>query len=298
MRIDSHQHFWQYDPVEYGWIGEEMSALRRDFLPADLQVEIDAAGIDGVISVQARQTLAETAWLLELAERHDSIVGVVGWVPLISPEVTADLERFVAAPGLKGVRHVLQDEPDEQYILREDFNAGIRALRRFDLAYDILIFERHLPQTIAFVDRHPQQVFVLDHVAKPRIREKALEPWRTNLRELAKRENVFCKMSGMVTEADWRRWTPEGLGPYFDAVLEAFGPARLMFGSDWPVCRAASEYARWVNTVEQLASRLSPTEQRQLFGETACRAYRLDGSSEPPGQGTMSATESTIREGR
>lgn len=275
MRIDTHQHFWKYNPVEYGWIGPEMSALRRDFLPPDLEAEIRAAGIDGVISVQARQTLEETAWLLEMAAANDFIKGVVGWVPLVSTEVEKDLERFAAAPKFKGVRHVLQDEPDEHYLLREDFNAGIRALRSFDLVYDLLIFERHLPQTIEFVDRHPSQAFVLDHIAKPRIREGVIEPWRTNLRALARRENVWCKVSGMVTEADWEGWTPEGLRPYFDAVLEAFGPSRLMFGSDWPVCRAACAYRRWAEVVQAWAAPLSGHERDDLFGGTALRVYNL-----------------------
>jgi L-fuconolactonase len=275
MRIDTHQHFWKYDPLEYGWIGPEMSTLRRDFLPPDLEAEIRAAGIDGVISVQARQTREETAWLLEMAAANDFIKGVVGWVPLVSPDVTADLEGFAAAPKLRGVRHVLQDEPDEHYLLREDFNAGIRALQPFGLVYDLLIFERRLPQTIAFVDGHPGQAFVLDHIAKPRIREGVIEPWRTNIGELAKRENVFCKVSGLVTEADWEGWTPEGLRPYLDAVLEAFGPSRLMFGSDWPVCRAACEYRRWAEVVRAWAAPLSAAEQDDLFGNTACRVYGL-----------------------
>ncbi|MDQ3814471.1 MAG: amidohydrolase family protein [Armatimonadota bacterium] len=275
MRIDSHQHFWQYNQPEYGWISEEMSALRRDFLPADLHAELGAAGIAGVVSVQARQTLEETAWLLELAAANDFIKGVVGWVPLISSDVTADVERFAAAPKLKGVRHVLHDEADEHYLLRDDFNAGIRALRPFGLVYDILIFERHLPQTIEFVDRHPAQVFVLDHIAKPRIKEGRLEPWRTSIRELAKRENVCCKVSGMVTEADWQHWTPDGLRPYFEVVLEAFGCSRLMFGSDWPVCLVACGYARWAEVVHEWAAPLSGDEKNDLFGDTARRVYKL-----------------------
>lgn len=275
MRIDAHHHFWRYDAAEYPWIGESMGVLRRDFLPSDLRTEIQAAGIDGVISVQARQTTEETAWLLGMAEEQEFIRGVVGWVPLVSPDVTAHLERFAAAPKLRGVRHVLQDEPDDRYMLREDFNAGIRALEPFGLVYDILIFERHLPQTIEFVDRHPAQTFVLDHIAKPRIKEGALEPWRTNLRELAKRENVFCKVSGMATEADQETWSDDDLLPYFDTVWEAFGADRVMFGSDWPVCLLASGYHRWVDTVTRWASRLSTAERERLFGDNAARAYSL-----------------------
>ena len=275
MKIDAHHHFWKYDPVEYDWISEEMSAIRRDFLPPHLKEESALAGIDGVVSVQARQTLAETAALLEFARDHAFIWGVVGWVPLVAPDAAGHLEAFAAESKFRGVRHVLQGEPDDLYLLRDDFNAGIRALRRLDLVYDLLIFERHLPQTITFVDRHPSQVFVLDHAAKPRIKEGVFEPWNTRLRELAKRENVFCKLSGLVTEADWGGWTDEQLRPYAETVLEAFGPARTMFGSDWPVCLVASEYRRWLETVEHFARGLSRSEQAQLFGGTAARAYKL-----------------------
>ena len=275
MRIDAHHHFWKYDPTEYDWIGEEMSAIRRDFLPGHLAAEIGAAGIDGVVSVQARQTVAETAALLEFGAANPFIKGIVGWVPLVSPGVEADLARFAAESKLRGVRHVLQGEPDDLYMLRADFNAGIRALEPHGLVYDILIFERHLPQSCAFVDRHPAQVFVLDHLAKPRIKEGAFEPWNTHIRELAKREHVFCKLSGMVTEASWSDWTPEQLRPYVDTVLAAFGPARTMFGSDWPVCLVASGYARWVETVQLLAAGLTADEQARLFGGTAAQVYRL-----------------------
>ena len=275
MRIDSHHHFWKYDPAEYDWIGEEMGVIRRDFLPEHLAAEITAAGIDGAVYVQARQTVEETAALLEFAGAKEFIPGVVGWVPLVSPGVEQDLQGFATNGKLRGVRHVLQGEPDDFYLLRADFNAGIRALRPFGLVYDILIFERHLPQTCTFVDRHPGQVFVLDHIAKPRIKEGSLEPWSTHLRELAQRENVFCKLSGLVTEASWSGWTPEQLRPYVDTVLAAFGPARMMFGSDWPVCLVACGYARWVETVRQLAAGLTPGEQGRLFGGTAEEVYRL-----------------------
>ena len=275
MKLDAHHHFWAYDPSEYGWIGEEMRVIQRDFLPADLVPEIHAAGIDGVISVQARQSTEETAWLLELAGQHEFIRGVVGWVPLVSPQVGGELERFAANPKFRAVRHVVQGELDARFLRREDFNAGIRALKAFDLVYDLLIHERQLPQTLEFVDRHPGQIFVLDHLAKPRIAAGEMEPWRQQIRELAKRENVFCKLSGMVTEASWKSWNDEHLRPYADTVLEAFGPARTMFGSDWPVCLVASGYARWAQTVERLTAGLSGAERAQIFGGTAARAYRL-----------------------
>lgn len=275
MRIDSHHHFWKYDPAQYGWISDEMAAIRRDFLPADLEAEIRAAGVDGVVSVQARQSVEETAWLLDLAEANDFIRGVVGWAPLISPRVREDIARFAPNPKLKAVRHVLQGESDENYMLRADFNRGIDALRELNLVYDILIYERHLPQTIRFVDMHRGQVFVLDHVAKPRIRDNILAPWDRNIRELARRPNVYCKLSGLVTEADFRTWTEEQLRPYMEVVLEAFGPSRVMFGSDWPVCRVAVQYVRWHRIVAEFVSGLSPAEQDRVLGGTAVEAYRL-----------------------
>jgi L-fuconolactonase len=276
--IDSHHHFWRYDPMQYDWIDESMRAIRRDFLPDDLRRATREAGIDGVVSVQARQSLEETRWLLDLANQHDFIRGAVGWVPLVSPDVKRVLESFAAERKLVGVRHVVQGEPDEDFILRDDFNAGIATLREFGLRYDILIFERHLPQTIRFVDRHPDQIFVLDHLAKPKIRAGQLDPWRRNIAELARRENVYCKVSGMVTEADPFDWTVEQLRPYFDTVLAAFGPDRLMFGSDWPVCLVGVEYDRWANVARGWTERLSASARDRIFGGTAIEAYGLDRS--------------------
>ena len=243
--IDAHHHLWNYDTEDYAWIGPEMNVLRKDFMPADLHIEMQQAGVDGAIAVQARQTLQETEWLLSLAAQNEFMRGVVGWAPLIDAAVSDDLQRLAAQPKLKGIRHVLQDEPDDFYMLRNDFNAGITQLRRFNLVYDVLIFERHLPQTIQFVDRHPDQVFVIDHIAKPRIREGVLSPWRENLKELARRSHCFCKLSGVLTEADWQNWRPEGIHPYLDAALDAFGPNRCLFGSDWPRS-AASGFIRWL----------------------------------------------------
>jgi L-fuconolactonase len=274
-RIDAHQHFWKYNAKEYDWIDAPMAALRRDFLPANLKVEIDKAGIDGVVSVQARQTLEETRWLLELAGRNAFMRGVVGWVPLTDPRAGSIVEKFAPEPKLKAMRHILQGEADDHYMLRPDFNNGIRALHHYGLTYDILIYEKHLPQTIQFVDQHPGQVFVLDHVAKPKIKEHAISPWRENIRELAKRPNVYCKISGMVTEADWKHWTPQDLQPYIDTVLAAFTPRRIMFGSDWPVCLVASTYTKWHATVVSAIDKLSPAERDRILGGTAMEAYNL-----------------------
>jgi L-fuconolactonase len=274
MRIDAHHHFWHYTPAEYDWIDDAMASIRRDFLPADLAPEIAAANIDVVISVQARQTLAETEALLAWANNHPWIAGVVGWLPLIDPAIGDLLDRFAANPGLKGVRHVLQAEPDA-YMDRADFNAGLAQLPARNLTYDILIVHHQLPSAIRLVDRHPNQVFVLDHIAKPPIRNRELQPWARSLADLARRPNVFCKLSGVVTEADYATWNYEQILPYLEAALTAFTPARLMFGSDWPVCRVATTYLDWVRTIERFAATLSAAEREALFHSTAARAYRL-----------------------
>ena len=275
MRIDSHHHFWKYSAEEYGWMSDAQAAIRRDFGPEDLEREIDAAGIDGVVSVQARQTLEENEFLLGHAEKHDFIKGVVGWVPLVEADVAEQLEKLAEQPKLKGVRHVLHDEADDDYMLREDFNRGIAMLKDFDLVYDILIFEKHLPQTIQFVDRHPDQVFVVDHIAKPRIEANELSPWQSRIVELAHRPNVYCKVSGMATEADYQSWTPKQLEPYFQTVLSAFGPKRLMFGSDWPVCVVAVKYVRWAELVHEWVADLPPADRERILGGTAAEAYKL-----------------------
>jgi len=275
LKIDAHHHLWKYEPKEYGWIDSDMQVIRRDFLPADLHKELLANGISGSVAVQARQTVEETRWLLELAGENDFMKGVVGWVPLADPNVGAVIEQFAANPKLRAVRHVLQDEPDENHILREDFNRGIRQLAQHHLTYDILIFERHLPQTIQFVDKYPNQIFVVDHLAKPRVKYKAISPWREHMRELAKRPNVYCKISGLATEANHQRWTEEQLQPYIDTVIETFTPRRVMFGSDWPVCLLAISYQHWVAIVSKTAGRLSIAEQQRLWAETAIEAYGL-----------------------
>jgi len=271
-KIDAHHHLWKYSAEEYGWIDETMAELRRDFLPADLTAAMREAGVDGAIAVQARQTLEETNWLLDLADRNEAICGVVGWAPIAEEDFEAVLGQLRSRPKLKGLRHIVQGEPDG-YLLREDFNRGIRALGRSGLAYDVLIYERQLAEAIEFVDGHPSQKFVLDHVAKPRIREGVLEPWSRQMRELARRENVVCKLSGMVTEADWKRWSLEGLRPYLDVAVEAFGPQRLMAGSDWPVCLVACGYAQWFGALEEYFAGFSAQEREAVFGGNAARMY-------------------------
>lgn len=275
MKIDAHHHFWKYDPVRYSWMNERMEVLKKDYQPADLQVEIEKTGIDGVVSVQADQSMLETDELLEHAARHDFIKGVVGWFPLADSSVEEVLSEYAHNHWLKGVRHVVQDEPDDRFILGNAFNEGIRKLEQFDLVYDILIYERQLAPSIEFVDLHPNLSFVLDHVAKPRIGDGVMDPWTEQMLELARRENVTCKLSGMATEANWTEWTLDGLRPYMEVALDAFGPDRLMFGSDWPVARLAVDYEPWVSLCREFISTLSPHEREAIEGGNAIRAYRL-----------------------
>ena len=275
MKIDAHQHFWKYDAVEYDWIDDEMKSIRRDFLPPDLKMQLTAAGLDASISVQARQTVAETEWLLSLAETYPYLAAVTGWVPLIDPKLHQLLDKLAAHKKLRAVRHVLQGEKDERYMLRPDFQQGIRILSHYNLVYEILIYGRQLPQTIEFVDAHPNQRFVLDHIAKPPIKAGQIEPWAAHLKKLAKRPNIVCKVSGVVTEAVYNGWTKAQILPYLDTTLEAFGPRRLMFGSDWPVCLVATTYQNWHTLVQEWASKLSAAEQARVFGTTAVEAYGL-----------------------
>jgi len=273
--IDAHHHLWRYQPEEYPWIGGGMEVLRRDCLTAELEEVTRAAGVTGTIAVQARQSIQETEWLSGLAARSDLIRGVVGWAPLASPDVARELERLANLPKLKGMRHVLHDEPNSHYMLRDDFNRGIALLGTYGLRYDLLIFENQLPQTIVFVDRHPNQLFIVDHIAKPRIRDRARSPWGETLEQLALRPNVYCKVSGMVTEAKWDCWTKEELMPYFETVFEAFTPRRTMFGSDWPVSTLASTYGAWIETVRHAIRDFSNDEQERVLGGTAVEAYDL-----------------------
>ena len=275
MKIDSHHHFWKYDPVTYSWMNEKMGVLKKDYQPEDLKTEINSSNIDGVVSVQADQSMRETDDLLKHANEHSFIKGVVGWFPLAEPELEGLLERYASNPWLKGVRHVVQDEPDDRFILGDAFNAGIRKLKPHNLVYDILIYERQLGASIEFVDRHPGQVFVLDHVAKPRIGDRVIEPWKTQMFDMAKRDNVYCKLSGMATEADWQSWTKEDLWPYIDIAMEAFGPSRMMLGSDWPVARLAVEYGDWINLCREYICPLSEAERALVEGGVATQAYDL-----------------------
>lgn len=279
MHIDSHQHFWRYRPETHGWISDAMAVLKRDFLPPDLEPLLRAGGFEGCVAVQAAQSLDETRFLLSLADRHPFVEAVVGWVDLLSPELEAQLERFTSDSRFRGVRHIAQDEPDDSWLARPDVVRGIGALRRFGLTYDILVYARQLPAAIELARALPDQPFVVDHVAKPEIRAGRLDPWRDGIRRLAALPHVLCKLSGLVTEAAWDAWTPADLRPYLEVVLEAFGPQRLMIGSDWPVCLLAGDYSRVMTVVRDFIGSLSRSEQAAILGGNAARFYGIQGGT-------------------
>ena len=274
--IDAHHHLWSYREPEFAWISEEMALLKRDFTMFDLRCARSAAGVDGSVVVQARQSTAETDWLLSVARVDTSIRGVVGWLPMCSQYFAQVLASYSRHVQLKGLRHVLQDEPDPNFVLSGPFNRGMEAVTSSGLTYDLLIREGQMPQTLQCVARHPNQVFVLDHLAKPRIGEAPSREWVRNIGLLAAMPNVSCKLSGLVTEAEWSSWTLDQLRPYLDIALSAFGAQRLMAGSDWPVCLLASTYEQWWTTLRAWADDLSTSQRDDIFGATAKRVYRLE----------------------
>ena len=275
MNIDSHQHFWRYDPQRDAWITGEMSVLKRNFLPEDLIPQLRANHVNGSIAVQATQSEAETTFLLQLAGQFDEIRGVVGWVDLCAPNLPERLEHFSHFDKLCGFRHVVQSEPDDRFMLRQDFLAGIRQLQNFAFTYDILIYPLQLPAAIELVERVPQQRFVLDHIAKPQIRAGVTSPWAQQIRLLAANHNVYCKVSGIITEADWRNWRKTDFKPYLDVVFESFGPDRLMFGSDWPVCLLAADYREVKQLVAGYLDNFPVEQRNQVFGGNAEKFYGL-----------------------
>ena len=276
MKIDSHQHYWYFNTADYGWMGENMSVIKRDFLPADLLPELKSIDFDGSVAVQARQSLEETDWLLQLADEHPHIKGVVGWVDLQSEQAEAQIAAFAKHPKAVGVRHVIHDEKDIDFMLRPAFIRGVQLLGKYNLAYDILIFPKHLPNTIRFVKQFSeQQTFVIDHIAKPLIKDGIVSPWKEDIAALAKFPNVYCKVSGMVTEADWNKWTPENIRPYLDIVFEAFGPERILIGSDWPVCLVAGKYSEVMQVVIDYISSFPEKEQALILCGNAAKAYGI-----------------------
>lgn len=276
MKIDAHQHFWKFDPIRDSWMGPEMKVIQKDFLPADLLPVLEAAGITGSVVVQADQSEEETEFHLENARQFDFIKGVVGWVDLQAPYVEEKLAYYRAFPKLKGFRHVLQGEKDRALMLKPAFKRGIGLLEKFGFTYDILIYPDQLGYTREFVASFPDQPFVIDHIAKPYIKDKKITAeWKAAIRAVAAHENVSCKISGMVTEADWKNWKPEDFRPYLDVVAEAFGPSRILYGSDWPVCLVAASYQQVIGLVKDYFSSYSVAEQEAFFGGNAIKFYNL-----------------------
>jgi L-fuconolactonase len=274
-RIDAHQHFWLFDPRRDSWITAAMAALKRDFLPHDLFPLLKHSGVDGSVAVQTDQSELETLFLLELASRHEEIKGVVGWVDLCSPDVSERLQYFRQFGKLCGFRHIVQSEPDDRFLLRADFCRGIQALGEYDFAYDILIYPRQLPAALELVAAFPHQKFVIDHMAKPLIRKGELEPWSHHMRQLAQSRNVYCKVSGLLTEANWHQWQASDFVPYLDVVFDAFGANRLLLGSDWPVCLLSGSYQDTQSIIENYARQLSGAERNAIFGLNAIQFYGL-----------------------
>ena len=283
MRVDSHQHFWHYDPVRDSWITDDMGVLKRDYLPGDLLPEMHANGIDATVAVQAGQSERETEFLIDLAARHAFIAGVVGWVDLRNPEVDGRLEYFSRFPVLRGFRHIAQSEPDDGFLAREDFVRGVAALRRFQFTYDILIYPKQLPAARELVEKLPNQAFVLDHIAKPRVKTLEMDAWAAGIRGLAANPRVFCKLSGLITEADWRSWRATDFKAYLDVVFEAFGTERLMFGSDWPVCLVAGRYAQVNELIADYLGNRPAVEIEKIFGGNAVHFYGLKANAHGSG---------------
>ena len=274
MRLDSHQHFWKFNTAEYGWMKSDWP-IRRDFLPPDLQPLLQQHAFDGAIAVQARQSLEESRWLLKLADESAIIKGVVGWVDLRAETVAEQLAELARHPRFVGVRHVVQDEPDDRFLLRPEFIRGLKELHPFKLSYDLLLFPHQLPAAIELAQKLPEQKFVLDHLGKPAIRNGTLEAWKNNIKELAKSPNVFCKISGLVTEADWANWKPADFKPCLDTAFEAFGENRVMYGSDWPVCLLAGNYEKIFHLIDGCAQQLGTSGQSKLFGGNAANFYGI-----------------------
>ena len=272
--IDSHQHFWKYHPAVHDWINEEMKAIRKDFLPDDLAPVLQKNKIDGCVAVQADQSEKETDFLIGLANGNDFIKGVVGWADLRADDLEDRLSHYQQFPVLKGFRHVLQGE-DPAFMLQPAFVNGIAALQAFGFTYDILIFPKHLPAAMELVKKFPDQAFVIDHIAKPYIKDALIDEWKMNMKIIAQFPNVHCKISGMVTEADWKLWTNQDLFPYIETVTEAFGTHRLLYGSDWPVCLVAASYEEMISPVKEYFSTFTQTEQESVFGKNAVQFYHL-----------------------
>ncbi len=279
MIVDAHQHFWRYNAARHAWITDIMQPLKRDFLPADLEPELIRNHVDGCIAVQAEQSDYETEFLLGLAADSPRVVGVIGWTDLASATIEEQLRSYIRFRKLRGFRHIVQDEPDDRFLIRDDIARGIKVLSQFGYTYDILIRPRQLPAAIELVSRLPEQKFVLDHIAKPDIANGTLEVWASQIRHMADYPNVYCKLSGLVTEARWGSWKKEDFRPFLDTVWQAFGANRLMFGSDWPVCLLAGNYSRVKQLIEDYVQQFTKSEREQVFGKTAACFYGLQSPS-------------------
>lgn len=276
MIIDSHHHLWNYNAEAYGWMDESMEVLKRDYLPAELENILAESGVSGTVVVQARQSIEETRWLLELADSFPFIKGVVGWFDLQSESLKTQLGHYVVHPKLVGVRHVIHDESDDDFMLRPAFLKGIEMLQEFDLVYDLLLFPKHLARAFELVNMFPEQRFVLDHLAKPFIRSGILQPWKEDIEKLASQPNVWCKLSGMVTEADHNRWRYEEFVPYLNTVLQSFGADRIMLGSDWPVCTLAGEYKEVMEIPMRFIKDLIENDKEKISWLNAIECYQLE----------------------
>ena len=274
MKIDAHQHFWNYDPVRDSWIDNTMEVIKRDFLPLDLKEILKNNNIDGCISVQASQSEEETIFLLKLASENSFIKGVVGWVDLRADDIEEKLEAFSKDKNLVGIRHILQGE-DESFMLKDDFQNGISKLNKYNLSYDVLIFPKHLKSTIKLVSNFPEQTFIVNHIAKPNIKDGKIELWKKDIEELAKYSNVYCKVSGIVTEADWNNWAVSDFTKYLDVIFNSFGVNRIMYGSDWPVCLVAGEYESQLEIIKDYISNLPVADREKVMGDNACKAYNI-----------------------
>lgn len=274
MRIDSHQHFWRFDPIRDSWIDLSMQKIAKDFLPKDLKPLLEKSQMDGCVAIQADQSEVETQFLLKLAEQNPFVKGVVGWVDLCADDLSERLEFFSKNPIFKGVRHILQAEK-EGFMLQDSFLEGIRQLKDFNLTYDILIYPHQLEESIVLVEKNPDQLFVLDHLAKPYIKEQKIKEWASHIKKLAEHKNVYCKLSGIITEADWNHWQAKDFDNFLSEALEAFGPDRLMFGSDWPVCLLAGSYQHVVKIIELFLKELKSIDQNKIMGENASNFYKL-----------------------
>jgi L-fuconolactonase len=276
MKIDSHQHFWEFDKVlDKSWINDSMSVLRQDFSPAQVQPLMLENGIEGCVAVQADQTEDETHYLLGLAEKHSIIKGVVGWVDFRAPNIDERLEYFSGFKALKGFRHIVQAEKEDDFLLRKDFCDGISLLKEYNFTYDILIYPKHLKFAQKFVEKFPDQKFVIDHIAKPFIKAQAIDDWKDDLKVFGKYENVYCKMAGLVTEADWNNWALSDFSSYISITLDIFGTDRVMFGSDWPVCLPSASYSQVCEIIEKNTSFLSSEEKEKLWGLNCSDFYGL-----------------------